>query len=102
MSSLNLNPAKRRTDKNKNLNIHVLKFSAVLLLLTACHKSNNTATRTGQSFDSLETDVIIDFTNNVVAFRYSSLLNSGYFLQTGINKLATETNDENLTAAKVL
>jgi len=84
------------------LKTQILIFSVVLFALTSCHKSNDTGGTTGQKFDSLETDVIKDFTNNVVFFRYSSLLNSGTAMQTEVNKLANGTTDENLTAAKAL
>jgi predicted lipoprotein len=80
----------------------LLIFSVILFGLTACHKAIDTGGSTGQPFDSLETDVINDFTNDVVFFRYSSLLNSSLNMQTGVNKLANETTDDNLTAAKTL
>lgn len=80
----------------------LLIISVVLFGLAACHKSNDTGGSTGQTFDSLETDVIKDFTNDVVFFRYSSLLNSSLTMQTGVNKLSNATTDDNLTAAKAL
>jgi predicted lipoprotein len=70
--------------------------------MTACHKSNDTGGSTGQTFDSLETDVIKDFTNDVVFFRYSSLLNSSQQMQTGVNKLVNANTADNLAAAKSL
>jgi putative iron-regulated protein len=84
------------------LKLFILTLAVVLTGITACHKSNDTGGSTGQSFDSLETDVIKDFTNDVVFFRYSSLLNSSELMQTGVNKLANATTDDNLTAAKSL
>lgn len=80
----------------------LLIFSVILFGTAACHKSNDTGGSTGQTYDSLATDVIKDFTNDVVFFRYSSLLNSSLSMQAAANKLANETTDDNLTAAKAL
>jgi putative iron-regulated protein len=84
------------------LKTQILILSVILFGITACHKSNDSGGSAGQTFDSLATDVINDFTNDVVFFRYSSLLNSSLTMQTGVNKLANSTTDDNLTAAQSL
>jgi putative iron-regulated protein len=73
----------------------------VLFGLTACHKAVENGGSSGNiTFDSLETTVISDFTNDLVFFRYSSLLNSSLTLQTSVTALVNTTNDANQAQAK--
>jgi putative iron-regulated protein len=71
----------------------------ILFGLTACHKAVVSGSNT-QDFDSLETNVIQDFTNDLVFFRYSSLLNSCVTMQSAVATLTNETTDANLSQAK--
>jgi putative iron-regulated protein len=84
------------------LKAYLFILSVSLFSLTACHKSNDTGGSTGQTFDSLETDVIKDFTNDVVFFRYGSLLNSANSMQASAAKLNNSTTDANMTDAKAI
>jgi putative iron-regulated protein len=81
------------------MKVFLLIISVLLFALTACHKAVENGSST-QSFDSLESDVIKDFSNNVVFFRYSSLLNSCFTMQNSVSKLNNATTDANLTEAK--
>jgi len=70
------------------------------LCVTACHKAVDTGSQT-QTYDSLESDVIHDFTNDVVLSRYTSLLNSTTIMQDAVGQLVATTNDANLNYAKL-
>ena len=72
----------------------------VLFGITACHKAVDSGGSSTITFDSLETTVIGDFTNDLVFFRYSSLLNASLTLQTSVGALVTTTNDANQAQAK--
>jgi putative iron-regulated protein len=74
--------------------------SVALFSLTACHKAVETNSG-AQNFDSLETEVIQDFTNDLVFFRYSSLLNSCVTMQSSIATLTNQTTDSNLALSKL-
>jgi putative iron-regulated protein len=67
--------------------------------ITGCHKAVETGSWT-QSFDSLETEVIADFTNGIVYSRYSSLLISAVAMQDAVTQLINETNETNLVNAR--
>jgi putative iron-regulated protein len=75
-------------------------FSFAVFGLTACHKAVESGSGTTQSFDSLESDVIYDFINSVVYYRYNSLLHSSQTMQGSVDKLVHETSDVNLSQAK--
>ncbi len=70
-----------------------------LFALVSCHKATENGSPT-QSFDSLETDVITDFTNNIVFFRYNSLLSTSLIMNTTIQTLVSTTTDANQAQAK--
>ena len=53
-----------------------------------------------QSFDSLESEVINDFTNGLVFTQYSGLLNSAVSMQSAVTQLISTTNDNNLINAR--
>jgi predicted lipoprotein len=74
-------------------------FTAGGLLLAACHKAsdNNNSTT---DYQTLETQVITDFTNNVALGQYSALTNAAVNLNQAITTLNTQTTDNNLTAAQ--
>jgi putative iron-regulated protein len=79
---------------------YILSVSAIILFsLTACHKATETPGST-QTFDSLESDVINDFTNDIVFFRYSKLLNSAGTMSTSVSTLVNAPTDANQAQAK--
>jgi putative iron-regulated protein len=82
--------------------LKTLLFALTFILfgLTACHKAVENSGSSTQSFDSLETEVINDFTNTIVFTSYSNLLNECLTMQTAVSKLANETSDVNLTQAR--
>ena len=53
-----------------------------------------------QTYDSLESDVISDFTNEIVFKRYSSLLNSTVAMQDAVSQLVATTTADNLNKAR--
>jgi putative iron-regulated protein len=75
-------------------------FVLTLFSLTSCHKAVESGTNT-QDFDSLETEVIQDFTNDLVFYRYSSLLNACVTMQSSIATLVNQTTDANLAQSKL-
>ena len=77
----------------------ILVFAIILSGFTACHKAVETGSRT-QTYDSLESDVISDFTNEIVYKRYSSLLNSTVTMQGAVSQLVTTTTADNLNNAR--
>lgn len=78
----------------------IIIVSAVSFGLVSCHKAMETGSNT-QTYDSLEADVIQDFTNNVVFFRYFTLLTAGSTLENSVTNLTTTTSDANLAQAKL-
>jgi len=80
--------------KNILLLICILLFS-----LTACHKAVENTGNT-QTFDSVESEVINDFTNDVVFFRYSALLNTSQTMATSVATLVNASTDANQAQAK--
>ncbi len=77
----------------------IIIVSAISFGLVSCHKAMETGDNT-QTYDSLETSVIQDFTNDVVFFRYFTLLTAGATLQNSVTNLTTTTSDANLAQAK--
>ncbi len=75
-------------------------LTAILFSLTACHKAVESSS-SSQNFDSLESEVIQDFTNDLVFFRYSSLLNSCVTMQSSVASLTNQTTDSNLAQSKL-
>jgi putative iron-regulated protein len=82
------------------MKILLIITSVILFSLTACHKATEAGT-SSQNFDSLESEVIQGFTNDLVFFRYSSLLNSSVTMQTSVANLTNQTTDSNLAQAKL-
>ncbi len=82
------------------MKIIVIILAAVLFSLTACYKAVESGSTT-QNFDSLESEVIQDFTNDLVFFRYSSLLNSCVTMQASVASLTNQTTDTNLAQSKL-
>lgn len=74
--------------------------TVALFSLTACHKATENGSGV-QDFDSLETQVINDFTNNLVFYRYNALLNSCVNMQSSVATLTGQTTDVNLTQSKL-
>ncbi len=76
-----------------------LLLAIVLLSFSACHKAVESGSQT-QTFDSLESDVISDFTNEIVFKRYSSLLNSTVTMQDDVSQLVAATTADHLNSAR--
>ncbi len=81
------------------MKIFSLALAVIIFSLTACHKAAETVDHT-HNYDSIETDVILDFTNSIVYTRYNSLLNSAVVMQDAVSQLVNETNEDNLSNAK--
>jgi putative iron-regulated protein len=79
---------------------YTLLIAAIgLFSMAACHKATETSGST-QTFDSLESEVINDFTNDIVFFRYSRLVNSAETMTTSVSTLVNSTSEANQTQAK--
>jgi predicted lipoprotein len=69
------------------------------LIFSSCHKAVESGIQT-QSYDSLESEVISDFTDGTVFTRYSSLLNSSVTMQDAVSQLVSYTTTDNLNNAR--
>jgi len=78
----------------------IVLSSIIIAGLSACHKANESGSSGAVDFVTLEGEVINDFTNNVVYFRYVSLVHSAEEMQTSVNNLVAETSDANLADAR--
>ena len=80
---------------------YILSVTAIFLFsMTACHKATETGGGSTITFDSLESSVINDFTNDIVFFRYSKLLNSAGTMSTSVSTLVNASTDANQAQAK--
>ena len=82
------------------MKINFLAALVILFVMSACHKANDTGGSNTQSFDSLESDVIKDFTTTIVFSKYSDLLSACQSMQTSVAKLVNQPNDANLAEAQ--